>query len=115
MQKTSYEMRMSDCSSDVCSSDLSIRGGDARHGLMFTGEDCINPHPACWQCALSRRRACKVRPARKPRRSGGRSALWRRPVAESLHHSCQEDLKSVEWGKRVSVSVDLGGALIITK
>src|SRR3546814_2493511 len=31
MQKTAYEMRISDWSSDVCSSDLILRGEDADH------------------------------------------------------------------------------------
>src|SRR3546814_10478098 len=31
-QKTAYEMRISDWSSDVCSSDLPVRQGQARHG-----------------------------------------------------------------------------------
>src|SRR3546814_1851191 len=32
-QKTAYEMRISDWSSDVCSSDLHQRGADGRHGM----------------------------------------------------------------------------------
>src|SRR3546814_11689309 len=32
-QKTAYEMRISDWSSDVCSSDLQAAAGDMRHGL----------------------------------------------------------------------------------
>src|SRR3546814_4109378 len=35
-QKTAYEMRISDWSSDVCSSDLQSQQ-DARGGFMFTG------------------------------------------------------------------------------
>src|SRR3546814_3808115 len=34
-QKTAYEMRISDWSSDVCSSDLPGRGHDRRHGTML--------------------------------------------------------------------------------
>src|SRR3546814_5711827 len=36
MQKTAYEMRISDWSSDVCSSDLR---GPARHELLKIGDD----------------------------------------------------------------------------
>src|SRR3546814_7346076 len=34
-QKTAYEMRISDWSSDVCSSDLLVRGGIMRAGRSF--------------------------------------------------------------------------------
>src|SRR3546814_2712388 len=33
-QKTAYEMRISDWSSDVCSSDLTIRGGNTRSVML---------------------------------------------------------------------------------
>src|SRR3546814_954660 len=39
-QKTAYEMRISDWSSDVCSSDLTVQGGDGNgvksHGRAYT-------------------------------------------------------------------------------
>src|SRR3546814_3298802 len=39
-QKTAYEMRISDWSSDVCSSDLDTYGGAAPHGGgAFSGKD----------------------------------------------------------------------------
>src|SRR3546814_13572382 len=42
MQKTAYEMRSSDWSSDVCSSDLSVIPGGARHfGVITTPEGSI--------------------------------------------------------------------------
>src|SRR3546814_10643283 len=37
-QKTAYEMRISDWSSDVCSSDLSMEG--RRRNAKFCGRDC---------------------------------------------------------------------------
>src|SRR3546814_3217033 len=45
-QKTAYEMRISDWSSDVCSSDLSIPPGAARQQLG-KGEPRSSWHPHC--------------------------------------------------------------------
>src|SRR3546814_11509564 len=50
-QKTAYEMRISDWSSDVCSSDLSTK----THG------------PACGQCCAGSRKAASIRCLPKPR------------------------------------------------
>src|SRR3546814_15888342 len=42
MQKTAYEMRSSDWSSDVCSSDVSVIPGGSRHfGVITTPEGSI--------------------------------------------------------------------------
>src|SRR3546814_12167345 len=104
-QKTAYEMRISDWSSDVCSSDLAPAGfvGDG-HGSA--------PDP--------RRIA-----AQGWRRSGGlhlavaqpghrmRKALHQRFVVGGDDHG--GDRKSVVEGKSVSVRVDLGGRRIIKK
>src|SRR3546814_4330135 len=40
-QKTAYEMRISDWSSDVCSSDLAGNFRNARHALQFVLEEEI--------------------------------------------------------------------------
>src|SRR3546814_8803420 len=50
MQKTAYEMRISDWSSDVCSSDLLRRGGQrhaggGRLGLRGIGRGIARHHP----------------------------------------------------------------------
>src|SRR3546814_5241002 len=68
-QKTAYELRISDCSSDVCSSDL-LGVRDARGFIRFVGrnddvitsagyrigpapiEDCLIGHPAVRMAAV---------------------------------------------------------------
>src|SRR3546814_8549042 len=60
-QKTAYEMRISDWSSDVCSSDLI-----PDHGERRAGRDPCGPHP----CAAGRGRA--HRGGRRRDRRGGR-------------------------------------------
>src|SRR3546814_16516730 len=92
MQKTAYEMRISDCSSDVFSSDLLVPGRSlhdrardpALHG-QGQGEDQ-------W------RRGVRVFPGREARPGQGHAAA---------------DRKSVGKGKSVSVRLDLGGRRII--
>src|SRR3546814_19495820 len=95
-------MRISDWSSDVCSSDLNLalghRGGqrtgvdvdDARTRVRFLGADRELPaEPA------ARRSAHRLQRQREQARG--------------------EDRKSVVEGKSVSLSVDLGGSRIIKK
>src|SRR3546814_11196369 len=91
-------MRISDWSSDVCSSDLAGRG---RRG-------CV-----CRQRYLYRTRG------RGARRGHGRQSLrgafpsrWRGAMATRCEWA---DREGVGEGKRVSVSVDLGGRRIIKK
>src|SRR3546814_5830164 len=90
-QKTAYEMRISDWSSDVCSSDLVLADAFDHPapdllaevpGLDVFGED--------------------------------------RALGVGLHHlglvgHLGKDRKSVVWGKSVSVRVDLGGRRVIKK
>src|SRR3546814_13014437 len=45
MQKTAYEMRISDWSSDVCSSDLE-EGGRRREASALPRRGCLIPHAA---------------------------------------------------------------------
>src|SRR3546814_14408881 len=88
-QKTAYEMRISDWSSDVCSSDLRrYRPGEWRQGRGRQHRQ--------WR---HRRRQRRPRPRHRGRQ-------WRRPPG---------DRKSVVSGKSVSVRVDLGGRRIIKK
>src|SRR3546814_9883089 len=87
-QKTAYEMRISDWSSDVCSSDLQPLPALARTDLRC-------------KLAFAERLAGEIRPdIRSP---------------DQNHHGKDQDRKSVVWGKSVSVRVDLGGRRIITK
>src|SRR3546814_2927069 len=88
-QKTAYEMRISDWSSDVCSSDLTMVETDraGAHG--------------------SRRR-----PAHARHHGAGIHATGQE---RSKRHVGDQDRKSVVSGKSVSVRVDLGGRRIIKK
>src|SRR3546814_7178108 len=109
-QKTAYEMRISDWSSDVCSSDLSVKAlvlvtaastlfngnADYPNFVNSEGTPFFNPNyqKEKWEKAAQ---ACRE--------------------AIDLCHSVgmELDRKSVVWGKSVSVRVDLGGRGIITK
>src|SRR3546814_16004734 len=102
-QKTAYEMRISDWSSDVCSSDLEDLDGAARERKAHRG-------------AAERRRAGRRQEGRQD--AGGKAAAqaMRRAVRLALRTSDgREDRKSVVKGKGVSVRVDIGGLRSITK
>src|SRR3546814_20253950 len=94
MQKTAYEMRMSDWISDVCS---------------------VDHRPARWARAAVDRHAgdgrCTVAPRRAPCRL---LASKRDPHRRETDHA-RTDRKSVVYGKSVSVRVALGGRRIILK
>src|SRR3546814_12319956 len=98
-QKTAYEMRISDWSSDVCSSDLSCMSatGEPSEGFIFSA----------LVLAISRARtACRA--------TSGSGGSWQLAnmysTAESMSvASAATDRKSVVEGKSVSVRVDLGG------
>src|SRR3546814_1336824 len=89
-QKTAYEMRISDWSSDVCSSDLD----DVR--LVLAQDGIARPSRSIGEFADD-----GVRPS------------GRRDARGVLRH--ERDRKSVVSGKSVSVRVDLGGRSIIKK
>src|SRR3546814_20852167 len=98
-QKTAYEMRISDWSSDVCSSDL--RAGAVRGrllGRLYLARQARGG--AAW---------ARCGGGRHDRRGHRRGADRRHPCRRRL------DRKSVVEGKSVSVSVDLGGRRIIKK
>src|SRR3546814_13448354 len=92
-QKTAYEMRISDWSSDVCSSDLAA------------------------PCAHDRENIPRLRSPPRHRAgattAGCRLAPQPRPRACALTHPACGDRKSAVEGKSVSVRVELGGRLII--
>src|SRR3546814_17358060 len=81
-QKTAYEMRISDWSSDVCSSDLAFM-------LLATNR------PEVIDQAVLRDGRCDFK------------ITVKKPTAEAVEVSVR-DRTSVVSGKRVSVSVDLG-------
>src|SRR3546814_14900737 len=94
-QKTAYEMRISDWSSDVCSSDLCR----AARVTGTTSSSVVMPSASCTRARMAS--------AAKPIcAAGARSRL-------SDHSHSAIDRKSVVSGKSVSVSVDLGGRRLI--
>src|SRR3546814_2568574 len=90
-QKTAYELRISDWSSDVCSSDL-------------IGHD-PSPRRRCRKTPAERARARFPRgTGTRPQRAG---RLWRRTIADDAQ---RRDRKRVVEGNRGSVPGDFGGA-----
>src|SRR3546814_1898128 len=98
-QKTAYEMRISDWSSDVCSSDL-------------TAEQQI-PVAAAQLPPQQGRSHRRQQHRANFRNHGGLTQIHR--VALDQDARAQGDRKSVVSGKSVSVRVDLGGRRIIQK
>src|SRR3546814_13040609 len=98
-QKTSYEMRISDWSSDVCSSDLYGRvlvervEGFATEAEWRKGYDEINEFEA--------------------QLTGSRTNLVKLFIHVTPAEQDKRDRKSVVKGKSVSVRVDLGGRRLI--
>src|SRR3546814_1999985 len=95
-QKTAYEMRISDWSSDVCSSDLKAASAPF-----------LIPSPAYFSIVRSNARNCAGL-------TGLPSSAMPQPSIRAFNAS-PRDRKSVGEGKRVSVRVDLGGRRIIKK
>src|SRR3546814_17745077 len=105
-QKTAYEMRISDWSPDVCSSEL-------RHGRHRQDDPRPRRRP---------RPGDRVEPLRQGRRvstgRAGRQGRARVPAGHARREARpldDRDRKSVASGKSVSVRVDLGGRRIIKK
>src|SRR3546814_12095432 len=93
-------MRISDWSSDVCSSDLRRRiAGDRIRGRR----------------QQLQRRAPAQFPVVERRRVADARELFGQSCAESAGIAAPADRKSVVKGKRVSVRVDLGGRRILKK
>src|SRR3546814_13444625 len=94
-QKTAYEMRISDWSSDVCSSDLA-----ARRQARYHVHQLLPSH----------------RPSQHPRLAGKLSMddpFDLEPLAVGARKHGTADRQSVVEGKSMSVRVDLGGRRII--
>src|SRR3546814_14663191 len=128
MRKTAYEMRLIDCSSDVCSSYLPSRPPVRRTDQRWARGRASRPLQA-------RQRLCRTQSEEGVSRHGTSQALSFRPVryrSDSalpgcsgrpglLHQDCLSsgthlyDRKSVVEGKRVTVRVDPGGVRIITQ
>src|SRR3546814_17234521 len=105
-------MRISDWSSDVCSSDLTLRAREYRgcHTHRFR-RSAKNQHRCRTRaCGKYGARPFSVCPAPPTRDAAPNVASRRR-----YDQASASDRKSVVWGKSVSVRVDLGGRRIIKK
>src|SRR3546814_20258897 len=111
-QKTAYEMRISDWSSDVCSSDLP-RARRARRAFPGARRSavCRRPSAAAWAwrrsggaCVRRDRRRRSMPSWRGQRRIAGWGSGWG-----------GQTRKSVVEGKRVLEGVDLGGLRLHNK
>src|SRR3546814_15261267 len=99
-QTTAYEMRISDWSSDLCSSDL---------GALVPTDDVQALAAALVEVLIEpRRSACGTR-------ARTRSAAYGVEQAATNYWARIEDRQSVVYGKRLSVRVDLGGRRIMKK
>src|SRR3546814_21171418 len=103
-QKTAYEMRISDWSSDVCSSDLPQP--DRRSLREFDQAD---------QDDDEGRILDEIRLRAHPRRQRQIAAIADADRGGAAHQPDAHDRKSVVEGKSVSGRVDLGGRRIIKK
>src|SRR3546814_4443519 len=97
-QKTAYEMRISDWSSDVCSSDLSGLVRDQVYAAVFGAGPAMDAFVVAFRILNFMRRLS----------AEGSFSMAFVPVLA-------EDRKSVVEGTSVSVRVDLGGRRIIKK
>src|SRR3546814_16090871 len=103
-------MRISDWSSDVCSSDLAPQAVPP-HPRPSPGSDGA-ARPRRDRCGQGRRRQGKGA-GEDGSRSAGRGGCGRRCERQGVGED--GDRKSVGQGKSVSVRVDLGGRRFITK
>src|SRR3546814_6192543 len=108
MQKTAYELRISDWSSDVCSSDLAVLGiSDSRSKTSVDSRyrrnrhESVGPHRACGELRLSH--AITGHPAM----SGPRCLAVFRPVRETRRgalppHRSEEHTSELQSLMRIS-------------
>src|SRR3546814_12026076 len=129
MQKTAYDMRISDWSSDVCSSDLDPSGGVRLSPALRVGDDHW-PRPSCPPTtamessrSMASPNRCQSNCSAQPRTDSRtnptlsvRSTASAKPTSSpGCTNTPEVDRKSVVWGKSVSVRVDLGGRSISKK
>src|SRR3546814_14892584 len=107
-QKTAYEMRISDWSSDVCSSDLGMMNSPRpmRIAMPATGSHGVPAIDAATNTVPQTGGVMVHSSAYQ------NTNIW---ACSSGRPSLTRDRKSVVSGKRVSVLVDLGGRRIIKK
>src|SRR3546814_12505152 len=124
-QKTAYEMRISDWSSDVCSSDLVLLGSakDLSATRRSAPDTDWQPSLACTravqQSSIGRKASDAFRPSSPPVFCS-RSGRVRRPPPQGWNETPRHgdrsgipwflaDRKSVREGKREAVGCDSGG------
>src|SRR3546814_15663536 len=107
-QKTAYEMRISDWSSDVCSSDLKDAGVDAAVDRIARRIELGRQRRQTARQAAPKARQAVIDADLKDRRMIG-------TIGKAAGVNGVADRKSVVSGKSVSVRVDLGGSRIIKK
>src|SRR3546814_20328100 len=106
-QKTAYEMRISDWSSDVCSSDLSSGALDCFVGLRPPRNDDSKLRARRhWSF---RPRAARMRCARRGANGHRRNSVCREREENRRGTENRSERKSVVEGKSDSVRVDGGG------
>src|SRR3546814_19117633 len=111
-QKTAYEMRISDWSSDVCSSDLARHDRRlAQHHFAAAPVLAVDlDHRTLEHLAYARGQRGRLGQVEH------RVLVAAGALRRGLHRRRQAgDRKSVVWGKSVSVRVDLGGGRLIKK
>src|SRR3546814_18962800 len=102
-QKTAYEMRISDWSSDVCSSDLRSRTNSTKHFNQLASSRKL---PSAMPLSRRKRtKACLTRMRRK-------TPSFR---TTTISRSSKTDRKRSVEGKSVSVRVDRGDRRITNK
>src|SRR3546814_20906846 len=118
-QKTAYEMRISDWSSDVCSSDLrpARRAGPARRTTGRVGRSGIEPRRRLRGVGPPNQGTGAAAPART-RRSRSRRDAQQGRTGRGIppdHRRSDRRVRSEESreGKEVSVRVDTGGRRIL--
>src|SRR3546814_12204693 len=116
-QKTAYELRISDWSSDVCSSDLcsSAPAGSTVQGVPRVTAAAFAvqaPAGARFHGVAGRRLEVQPGVVGKPRRQ---RVQHRGPQVVAERRVDEKDRKSGGWGKRESGRVDLSGRRILKK
>src|SRR3546814_15864349 len=120
-QKTAYEMRISDWSSDVCSSDLPTTFPVRPNQEPPSSHACSGSTTPPWCSCCGPGCAPTRRPGTSPRKptyaccSSTASAPCARPADLPPFSGPLADRKRVVEGKRVSVRLDLGGRRLIKK
>src|SRR3546814_14692971 len=99
-------MRISDWSSDVCSSDLHLLPAEIKEQLFFNR---VNTQGRQWQQPLALQNRFDVEPRQR------HASIHRSPPRPRQLKMMSIERKSVEQGKSLSVRVDLGCRRILQK